>query len=167
MKKTLFPVLTIILFAFLTSCGPTKQDAINYNDKIIAFNAGLIKKTDLLDDSFSSAKTEKMNAARDAALKEVNNAIKKTEELGDFDGKSDFKDAALKYFNKIKTIIEVDYKKLIVYFSKDVKSLSDTEKEDVTTTVDKIQAEMSANYNEFSDFQKYFAKKHDFMLTKK
>ena len=94
MKKILsFVLLTVSVAFFLASCAPTKEDAMDYNDKIIREQKKVVQgEKDLIN-------AIKKNLTKGNTLDELLNDLSKqiyeskkiVEEMDKFDGKSEFK----------------------------------------------------------------------------
>ena len=58
MKNTITLLLFAIIVMATTSCGPTKEDAITYNDKIIIEQVTIIEKIDKLYNALKNYKDQ-------------------------------------------------------------------------------------------------------------
>ena len=163
MKKSVYliPVLFVIL---LTSCGPTTEQARQYNDKLIAQEVKVIEAIDAVDNAFSTYKPELIEPVIEKAKKQIEESVKKINEIGDFDGDSEFKNETLNLFNLFKKHLNNEYAEQL-----ELTKLSDeeyTEKEEARwyELSKKMNDEYTKVFNKFSEAQENFAEKWGFPL---
>jgi transcription-repair coupling factor (superfamily II helicase) len=168
MRKT----ITLILFAFfatlVTSCGPTKEEAIDYNDKIITEQVAIIEKIDKLYDAMKNYTDHQgLDSAYAAALKQIETSSDILSKLEKFDDDTEFRDAALKLFATYRSVLQNEMKKMID-FSKLPDELYTTEVEDEFTKLSDITlTRMDDDLKQLNAAQVKFANKHKFEIEKK
>jgi len=165
MKKNLFYVLALFVVAFITSCGPTMEDAINYNDQIIDEELAIIDKINVLETEFSTYEPSKIEPALDAALLQVTNSIEIVEALDNFDGSSEFKNQTLEFFRMFKKQLEEDYAEMLEIYKLPSDQYTSVEEKRYNEIVKKIDDEYQPQFKEFTGTQDAFATKYGFTLN--
>ena len=153
----------------LSSCTPSKEDAMNYNDKIINEQNKIIESEKVLIIAIKDTLIKE--SALEPLLKNLSNQIiesKKTiEGMDKFNRKTDFKDAALKFLNAYSDVVDNQY----TAWLKILKIPDDQLTEDVANQEDKLVNTINTKLNnandEFVIVQKEFAAKYKFKLAEK
>ena len=168
MKRITASLLFLIAIVFMvTSCKPSKEDAINYNDKIIREQKKIVQSEKELIEAIKQDLTK--GSTLETLLKELSDQIdaskKIIEEMKDFDGKSDFKDAALTFLKSYKDVCDNEYTKWL----KNLKIPEDQVTEDVLyeeeELVHAINRKLDKTNTEFLNAQKDFAAIYQIKLT--
>lgn len=157
-----------IVAMVVTSCGPTKEEAIDYNDKIIIEQVAIIEKIDDLYDALKNYTDHKgLDSAYAAALKQIETSTDIVSKLEKFGDDTEFRDAALKLFGTYKSVMQNELKKL-VDFSKLPDDLYTTEVEDEFNKLSDITiTRMDDDLKQMNAAQIKFANKHKFEIEKK
>ncbi len=168
MKKTATIILLAIIAMVIVSCGPSKDQAINYNDKIIKEQVEMIRKIDLVFGALKNYKDHyEMDFTYAEAMKQIETGTDVVSKMDKFDGETGLKDVALKLFATYKSVMQNEIKKMI-----DISKLTD----DMYTP--EIEAEfnrlsditikkMDDGLNELNAVQATFADKYKFEIEKK
>ena len=94
---------TVSLFSVFIICGsgckPSPDEAVAYNEKVIREQKAIVDKINELDLTLSTYKPTEMDVAYNNAYKQIIASIASVKGMDDFDGKSEFKDAALQVFD--------------------------------------------------------------------
>jgi hypothetical protein len=168
MKKTLSILLFALIVIAATSCGPTKDQAIAYNDKIINEQVAIYDKLNVLYDALKNYTDHAgMDKAYLSALKQVDSSTEVVSKLDKFGGSSEFRDIALKLFATYKSVLQNELKKMI-----DISKLTDemynTDMEDqYNNLADVSDKKMDEALKELDSIQKEFANKYKFEIEKK
>lgn len=165
MKKNLFYSLLLIVVVFITSCGPTVEDAIKYNDNIIAEETAIIDKINTLDNEFRTYDPLLIEPALDSALIQVNHSIGVLEGIKDFDGTKEFKAQTLEFFKMFKSQLENEYSEMLKIYKLPEDKYTTAEEDRYNELIKKIDDEYKAQFEKFSNTQKAFADKYGFTLT--
>lgn len=165
MKKNLFYSLLLIVVVFITSCGPTVEDAIKYNDNIIAEETAIIDKINTLDNEFRTYDPLLIEPALDSALIQVKHSIGVLEGIKDFDGTKEFKDQTLEFFKMFKSQLENEYSEMLKIYKLPEDKYTTVEEDRYNELIKKIDDEYKAQFEKFSSTQKAFADKYGFTLT--
>ena len=166
MYKKVVMILSIFFSSvLLISCSDTTtKDASKYNDSIVAQQEKVISKFDELDSTFSEYDASKMDAAYDITEKQIISSIDNINKLGNFKDKSDLKDATIKLFETYKSILENEYKKMIILSKlpeNKFTSIEENKLEQLSTDIDK---KLNEAFEEFTKKQREFASKYNFQL---
>lgn len=169
MKKLTFVPMFLAVFAFvLASCGPTKNDAIDYNDKIIREQKKIIQVEKELIDAIKKnlIKGNTLDDIMAEFTAQIEDSRKVIEELGNLGSKSEFKDAALAFLDAYKDVVDNEYKKWLV----NIRIPDEEVTADVLYEEDELIASINRKLDKAnSDFigaQKDFCAKWDIVLNK-
>jgi len=167
MKRKIVYTFALLAVIFLSQCGPTMQDAIDYNDKMIAEESLVIDRINDLDNAMASWDPAEIQPALDAAKAQVEKSIKALEEMGGFDGDSKFVDACQELFKVFKSQLSDEYKQQLDI----IKIYNDTPDNYTTVEEDKynelngvLDDEYYPVFDKFSAAQEEFADKWGFIL---
>ena len=153
----------------LNSCAPTKQDAMNYNDKIIKEQKKIVQ----CEKEFINAVKENLvkGATLENILKELSTQVDESKKIIDglekFDKKTDFKDAALKFIAAYRDAVDNEYKAWLKNLKIPDELVTDEVIYQEDELVHAINRKLDKANNEFLDAQKEFAAKYKFKLTEK
>ncbi len=163
MKKTIY-TLAAACILFLVSCKPTPEQGIKYKDDIIAEQVAVMKKIDGLDESINTYEADKMDAAYTALNNQLDISIKKVQDMKDFDGKHDFKDVTIKYFNTVREGMLAEMKPIIAISKKPVDDFTDEDQSQINQLFDKNIDRVQKVDDEFAAIQEKFAKEYKFTI---
>ncbi len=167
MKKLLTYVLFAAMLVATTSCGPTTDDAIKYNDKIINEQVKIITKINELykafDDYTNFAKIDKCYADAQAQLQTGTDAVT---QLDKFDGNADFRDGALKLFGLYKSILQNELKQMIAINRLPNDQFTPEIKDKMQKLGEQSMKKMDDGLAELQQTQSAFAKKYKFEIKK-
>lgn len=163
MKKTIY-TLTATCILFLVSCKPTPEEGIKYNDDIIAEQVAVMKKIDNLDESITTYEADKMDAAYGALNNQLDISIKKIQDLKDFDGKHDFKDVTIKYFNTVREGMLAEMKPIIEISKKPLDDFTEDDQKQIKLLFEKNIDRVQKVDDEFAAIQEKFSKEYKFTV---
>lgn len=114
MKKFFTITFIGILTSVLISCGPTKEEAIDYNDKIINEQVAIIGKINKLYDALENYTDHSgMDMAYQNAINQVKTGVVVVENMKKFGGSTEFRDAALILFGTYQSVLDNEFKRMI------------------------------------------------------
>jgi hypothetical protein len=161
MKKNLLFLSILISVFSIVSCGPSPKEAAEYNDKIVNTQAHIVQKLDSLDAVMATYDSKKIDLSIKSTKKTVDAGIESVTKLGDFDGKSDFKNAAVKYFKTVKSVLDSEYtaiNKVIMIPD----SMYGPKEEDIFNKMkESYEKRLSESLQEFAGVQQDFAKSYN------
>jgi hypothetical protein len=165
MKKSLALLATIaFVFAAATATAATLKDqAIDYNDKIIALQTKIIKSMIAFSQSFGTGDKKTMMKAHKLMVTTIETTLKETKKLGPFQGDSSLRDGAVELFKFYNEISKKEYLEIVKILSKgqpDKKGLARMNEivESITVRENKLD-------KKFQGIQVAFTRKYGIALT--
>ncbi|MEI6764274.1 MAG: hypothetical protein WCM76_01460 [Bacteroidota bacterium] len=167
MRKIAGTLLFTTVMLCVMSCGPTSDQAIAYNDKIIDQQVAIINKMDGLNTSFKDwSNKEGMDKAYAEAIKQVEVSITEVTAMDAFDKNTEFKEGALSLFKVYKSVLDNEYKEMVALY-KLPDNLFTKEQEDKWTSLsEQALNKMDNGLNELKPIQSKFAEKYKFEINK-
>jgi len=148
---------------FLASCRNTKQQAIDYNNKIVDLQSKIVKGMLDFSSTFDSKDTALMEKKYGELLAVIDTSIKETRAMEPFDGTSEFRDAAINLFTFYQDITKKEYKEIVEIFKKSQIQQADVDR------IDKLNQDISKREkvldDQFMVVQEGFAKKYGIPLV--
>ncbi len=168
MKKVLkLSVFFLIfsLFGFRQGEAQVYTDPIDYNDAlideiVIVNNYVVLLDSLAAEDDFNYKKYEK---ARKKTLRQIKKSTKKIKKIGDLDGDSMLKEAAISYMNRTNDVVANEWKE-IGQKMKNVENLSQDEINELIDVIDKAYKKYDEKLIELDSIQNKFADKHGYVL---
>ena len=167
MNKKIVYLFALLMVLILSQCGPTTQDALDYNDELIAEELLVIDKLDGLTNALSTYEPENIGPAINAAKDQVDNSIKVLEVLGGFDGNTEFVDACMELFKVFKSQLNDEYAEQFEIYKLPLDQYGKVEEDRYNELNTIIDAEYYPAFEKFSKAQEDFAEKWDFDLAAK
>lgn len=163
MKKNYFFLLVISTAVFLYSCGPSKEDAIKWNDSIINCEDEISTAVDAFTAAIDVEGTD-LNKECDKAISAGDAGLAKMKALPDFKDGADFKAAGIESLTVFESLLKNECKQMAILLSDSNATEADFAKvkEHLATTVTKVDAADK----KFIAAQKAFADKWGFELAK-
>lgn len=118
MKKLIFPAL-VVLGLTLTSCGPSKKDALKYNDDIVNVQKALTPIHEAFIDQLDGHNADSLKIVYQSFINGVKSSLEVCEKMNPFNEKREYLDAAIAYFKVMKSITENEGKSMTDIMSKD------------------------------------------------
>ena len=166
MKKIFSFILSLMFVSvIMVSCGPTTDDAVKYNDKLVEQQTKVFDKESALIEAISKNMPDKLDVLLSDLSKQVDSSTAAVNSMQGFDGKTELKDAALKVFSTYKEVTEKDYKDMIK-FAKTPDSLYTQEDDNkLIESSKKIDDKLNKCIDDFVLLQTKFAEKYKFELN--
>jgi hypothetical protein len=163
MKKNYFSLLLIATALFLYSCGPSKDDAVKWNDLIV----GCEDEVSTAVDAFTSAidiEGADLNKECDKAIVAGEVGLTKMKNLPDFKDGAEFKAAGIESLTLFESLLKNEGKQIAALLSNPNATEADFEKvkEHLGNTITRIDAADA----KFIAAQKAFGDKWGLELTK-
>lgn len=165
MKKLLYPVLLFVV-AFMVSCdmGPTTEDAIDFNDEIVADFRKLVEA----DDAFIDAMYYDDVAEIENAMYDLQDFVKETteeyEDMEAFDDEDIFRKAFLELLDVYNDVAFKDYPKLVDYIYQVVEEGNTEIGDEYVDFAGEIDDKIAEAKEDFYAEQEKFAEQYDFVL---
>ncbi len=149
-------ILVILTSCLLISCGPGSGDAASYNDAIITEQNKVANKGEAFFSSLDISK-EEMEKAYQAFCTQVDQSLEVTQQLGSFDGKAEFLDAAIKSLQMYRSLCDHEYKTIVEILAKPDDEITDEDTEryhaaikDCETKLEPLRIGLDASQMKFS-----------------
>jgi hypothetical protein len=169
MKTKISAILsTFIVVMFFVSCGPSKEDAIKYNDKIIYEQR---KVVDSENDFIRYIKTgtisnDKLDENYNSLSKQVEESIAIVNKIDAFDGKTDLKDATLQFFSVYKSVVDKEYKEWVLNLKTPLDQVDQKVMDEEKLIVKTINNKLDNANSIYKIAQNNFAVKYKFEIAK-
>jgi hypothetical protein len=163
--KRIFQLSAAALLLALVACGPTKEQAIDFNDEVVADQKEALTLAENLMSSIYDWDADQASSDLKDFQDGISGMMKKYEEKSEFDKEDEFRKAMISLlkvmeetgegFEEIVELV-VDYPDLSVF--------TDDELADIEETMDEIFETIDVENKKFLDVQESFAKKYEFTL---
>lgn len=165
-----FVKVILVLFAatfMLSACAPTKEDAMNYNDKIIQEQKKIVQSEKELISAIKQnlTKGSTLEDLLDELSTQVDASIKVVEELGNLGKDASFKDAAIAFLTTYKDVVDNEYEDWLKNLRTPDELITENVLYEEEELVHAINRKLDKANNLFLDAQKEFATKYDFRLA--
>ncbi len=164
MKKRYNILLACSLILALTSCGPSKEEAINYNDQIISEQKMIADKINILNNSLTQDAPGLMDEAYRQVLIQLDSGTVNVAKMGDFDGKTDFREASLKLFAVYKSVLQGEFKTMIDILKNSGAEIPPQAKDQFLSIREQASKKIENGLKEFRRAQDEFADKYGLVL---
>jgi hypothetical protein len=162
--KKVFGFLSLVVVMMLVACGPTQEQAAEYNDQIIDQQIAIVDRIDVLVESYQYYIPADMDKAYNDAVNQVNKGIETVTALDKFDGKTDFKDAALELFNGYKAALENEHKEMVRIYKIPDETFTEEHYQQWDKLAEEADRKMEEAFNKFGKAQDEFAAKYKLEL---
>ena len=164
MKKQFLSLLFVAVALILTSCGPSKDDAITWNNSIVSTEDEVSSAVDAFFNAVDVQGSD-LNKECDKAIAVADAGLAKMKGLEDFKDGADLKSAGVESLTLFQSILKNECKQMISLLANPNATEEDFAKvkEHLVSTAAKIDAVDA----KFTDAQKKFADKWGFKLESK
>ena len=160
MKRIGIYTLGLLFVLLFSQCGPTKEEAIKYNDEIISEQLEVINSINDLTNAVATYDSEQIEKALNSAKTQVEKSIKGLDEIGGFDDDTEFVDECRIFFKILESQINSEYtEQFEIYAERDAGNYTD---EDIARLKELFEIIDSVYYpanEKFTTVQKEFAEK--------
>lgn len=167
MKKSiaiLGALIFILAAATAATAGQsTKDQAIDYNDKIIALQTRIIKSMIAFSKSFGTGDGKTMMKAHKEMVSTIETVLAETKKVGPFQGDSKLRDAAVELFKFYNSISRKEYLEIVNILKKGKPGKKDMAR--MNQIVESITVRETALDKKFQGIQVAFTKKYGIDLT--
>lgn len=161
MKK----LVASFLFALsLVSCGPTANDAINYNEQIINLVDSLNTSHYLFIEQLDAHSVDSLNISYKLFETRAEYSLDRIKKFGPFAGKKEFRTAATEYFATLNHIVKNEGKGLVNILSKDSSEYTLEDLESITTLSHRFDENYEKAFTRLEAAQARFAKEWGFKI---
>lgn len=157
---------TAMLMLILSSCKPTKEEALKYNDAIIDQQIAVMDEINRLDDALYSYDGAKMDIAFKKLDTQLKTSMEKVQKMEDLGGKSDFKDAAIVYFKQIQEGMVAELVPAMNQFRKPADEATEEDDDKADALYDKFLERLRKAFDPFVAAQNKQAKEYGYEIEK-
>jgi hypothetical protein len=163
MKKTILS-LTACAALLLTSCGPTKDDAVKYNDSFISIEKSLTPAYNAFIDQIDGHNIDSLKICYDAFAAKAKSSLEECGKIEPFAEKRDYLDAATEYFKTIDALAQNEGKQMVTIMSKDTAQVTEEDIANVGKYAEKFDADYAKVLKKAQEAQAAFAKEWKFEI---
>lgn len=145
------------------SCGNTKKQAVEFNNKIVDSQSVIVKKMLDLSSDEATNDTSIMEQKRLELISTIDQSIQVVKNIKPFRYGEEFQNAALQLFNFYKQVANNEYREIIEILKKENINADDQER--LKAINDKISKEEKVLDEKFMNKQREFATKYGFSLV--
>ncbi len=165
MKKILSLVSVLVLMGITTACGPTTEQAIEYNDIIVDQQNAVFDAFVELLNSYDEYEPVLM----DAAFVKTNEAITKAKDaisgLEPFDGDAVFRDNALKLIDIYQIALTTEHTEIIRLLKLPDEDFGEPELKLVENLIDQSSEKIEKGISDLTPTQEAFSVKYQFEIS--
>lgn len=163
MKKLILSIAACATF-LLTSCGPTKDDAVKYNQSFIAIEKSLTPAYNGFIDQIDGHNLDSLKIAYEAFAAKAKSSVEECEKMQAFGEKRDYLDAVSAYFKTINSLAQNEGKQMVVIMTKDTSQVSEEDVANVSKYAEKFDADYAKVLKTAQEAQAAFAKEWKFEI---
>jgi hypothetical protein len=161
MKNTVFGMLILMIATSFIACGPTTEQAVEYNDALVEQQRVAIEKIDAVYESFANYTDQNgMDRALTAAQQQAAMSLDNVKKMDGFDGSTEFRDAAVALLETYKAITINEFPQLVALYKLPEGEYTQEKKDEA----DKLLSESSVKTDQgmagFQAAQEVFGKKY-------
>lgn len=148
----------------LVSCGPSKRDAMKYNDKIMDKVNHLTKVHESYLNLIDGHNLDSFKIVQKQFNDEAQKSLTEIEQMKPFGGKREYADAAVNYFKTLNALVDNEGKQIVDILSMPADSLTDEDFDKISELAGRFDDEYGKVYNELEAAQIKFSKEWDFKI---
>ncbi len=157
MKRISFIFSSILITFLFSACGPTIQDAADYNENVIADQLLVINKFNTLDSAFLTYSPEKIEPAMKKAKSQVLIAISNLEKLGVLNEDSTFYNSTMELYKLFENQLNNEYAEQLKIYKLSDDDYTEKKRERYNELMNKINNDYAVVNQKFMSAQKSFA----------
>jgi hypothetical protein len=161
MNKTILSCAAgaMLLFA---ACGPTKDDAIRYNDSLIAIETSLTPVYNAFIDQTDGHNVDSLKLTYEAFAAKAKASFGEVQNMQPFAEKREYLDAIVTYFKTINDLAQNEGRQLVDILSKDSAQVTEEDVANVGKFADKFNADYESALKAAQAAQTAFAREWKF-----
>ncbi|MFN6036918.1 MAG: hypothetical protein ACK452_00495 [Bacteroidota bacterium] len=163
MRHIIFFTLLSLSLVFL-ACKPSVRSAADYNNKIVKHQTKVGETQRELFAVFKDGKPDEMKQVLDRFKYQITEIMDSVSSMPAFDGKDDFKKAAITYLEQMSGIADVEFSEIVKLYSLSDTSYTQKEEKKVAALRDLINEKTKKALNELGLKQQKFAQEYHFKI---
>lgn len=162
MKKRVNYLLMFVLVSLLYSCGPSSEQARQFNDDVIAEQIAVINAINKLEAENATYKPERIEPALKAASEQIDKSLAVLNAMKNIDKETDFFPVTIEFIELFKSQVDNEYAKILEQYK-----LSNDMYDEIATNalLNSIEENYTPLAEKFSASQQRFADKYGFELV--
>ena len=167
MKRVNLLIISSLFAVFFAACGPTTEDAINFNDAVIAEQKTVLDKENHLINTIANNQQDQIKLVQQELLDQIDKSIKTVEELKGHSKFDEFKDATIKLFVIYKEVVANDYSEIIKIAMLPDEEYTQEADDKMNEISGQIDSKLEKALTDFGKAQEKFAQELNFTLRTK
>lgn len=163
MTRVLAAAWIVFPLLMLGGCKDTRQQATDYNNRIVGLQEQVVRQMVEFSESFESNDPELMEKRRQELLDTIKSALKDLEGLEPFEGSTEFREAAVSLLGFYRDTCDAEYKEIIEVYRKPEITQEDVDR--VSAINKKIVEKEKTLSDAFLSAQQSFASSHEMKLV--
>ncbi|MGZ3862385.1 MAG: LIC11966 family surface protein [Bacteroidia bacterium] len=161
LKKCILSLVTVSSM-ILTSCGPSQDDAIKYNDQIVAIQKALLPAQDAFISQIDGHNKDSLKLTQANFSEKSKTALEQCQKMPEFNGKREYLDASIEYFKVTLSLADNEAKQIMAIMTKDSAQVTDKDVADVTACATKFDKDYANILKKVQEAQAAFSKEWKF-----
>lgn len=167
MKKLNILFISTIIAVIFAGCGPSTEDAIDYNNAIIAEQKAVVEKENDLINTIANNQQDKIKAVHQELLNQIDKSKKTVEELKGHSKFDTFESATVKLFEIYKEVVNTEYGEVIKIAMLPDEEYTQEADDRIIELTGLIESKLEKALNDFGEAQEKFAEELNFTLRTK
>ena len=164
MKKTILMISTVAATLLITSCGPSAKDAMEYSNKIVSIGKEMDATSTMFINQIDGHNVDSLKLVYGKYDAQVTASMEECKNMQPFNKKRDFLDAAIEYFNSMKSLADNEAKGMVDIMSKDSAQITEQDVANVKAFAAKYDTDYKTALQKVQDAQTTFAKEWKFEI---
>jgi hypothetical protein len=164
MKNKIKLMCMLLTGILLVSCGPSKQDAIKYNDSITIEQKKVVHVETKLTDANKSGNTGALEGILKELSLQIDKSTAKVKDIKSFDGKTDLKDAALAFLTTYRDVVDKEYPAWLENVQTPPDKVTGKLLDEEKALISSINGKLDKAASDFKRAQEAFADKYKFIF---
>ncbi len=168
MKKITI-LLSAVVMTLLVSCGPGKNDAVKYNDKIMDVLNNLTVYHNGFLNQIDGHNIDSLKMAQKIFSEKSKSSLEEVGKIGPFAEKTEYIDVATEYFKTLNSIADGEGKQMVDIMSKDSTQITEADIAKISELAGAFDSRYEKVFNSMEAAQLAFSKEWKFEIenTKK
>lgn len=156
MKKMILSISAGLALA-LGSCGPTKEDAVKYNDSLVAIEKAFIPAYNAFVDQLDGHNVDSLKMAYELFAARAKSSVEECAKIQPFNEKKEYLEAASNYFKTMNDLVANEASQVLALMTKDTALVSEEDFANIGKYVQKMDAENERISKAIQSAQEAFA----------
>ena len=149
---------------FMASCGPSKDDAVKYSDRIVAIGKEMDATSTMFLGQVDGHNVDSLKLAYGKFDSQVGASLDECKNMPAFAKQTDFRDAAVDFFTAVKKLADNEAKGMVDIMSKDTSQITEQDITNVTAFAATYDSEYTKALQKVQDAQAAFSKEWKFEI---